>query len=210
MALPNAYLITTKNLESFFNSITSAQAPERFTIKFLENLEFKSTNDRLYVGILKALKFIDETGVPTQRYFEFLDQTQSKSVLADAIREAYSDLFSVKVDAYNLSQEEVKNKFKTLTQGQKSDKVLGLMAMTFKALADFAEWKGAKIKHTKEEKTPEVKPLIKENKEIDPLEVKDQMKNLDLCYNIQIHLPATRDNAVYDAIFKSLKDHLFK
>ena len=28
-------------------------------------------------------------------------------------------------------------------------------------------------------------------------------------YNIQIHLPESRDQAVYDAIFKSLKKHLF-
>lgn len=29
-----------------------------------------------------------------------------------------------------------------------------------------------------------------------------------LNYNIQIHLPETRDTAVYDAIFKSLKEHI--
>ena len=29
-----------------------------------------------------------------------------------------------------------------------------------------------------------------------------------LHYNIQIHLPATKDVEVYNAIFKSLKDHL--
>jgi hypothetical protein len=31
-----------------------------------------------------------------------------------------------------------------------------------------------------------------------------------LHYNIQIHLPATKDTEVYDAIFKSLKEHLFE
>jgi hypothetical protein len=30
----------------------------------------------------------------------------------------------------------------------------------------------------------------------------------EMHYNIQIHLPETRDITVYDAIFKSLKQHL--
>lgn len=30
----------------------------------------------------------------------------------------------------------------------------------------------------------------------------------EMHYNIQIHLPETRDMAVYDAIFRSLKEHL--
>jgi hypothetical protein len=82
MALPESYLMTPKNINSFFNSIINAQAPVKFTIKFLEQLEFKSTTDRLFVGVLKALKFIDANGIPTERYFKFIDQTQSKQVLA--------------------------------------------------------------------------------------------------------------------------------
>jgi hypothetical protein len=31
-----------------------------------------------------------------------------------------------------------------------------------------------------------------------------------LHYNIQIHLPATKDIEVYNSIFKSLKEHLFE
>lgn len=34
MALSNAYLMTSKNLEGIFAAIRNAQAPEKFTIKF--------------------------------------------------------------------------------------------------------------------------------------------------------------------------------
>ena len=51
MALTNAYLQTTKNLHSIINSVISAKAPERFTNKFLEDLGFKSSNDRLYIKV---------------------------------------------------------------------------------------------------------------------------------------------------------------
>lgn len=78
MALTNSYLVSVKNFEAIMNSILAARAPERFTNKFLEDLGFKSSNDRLISGVLKGLGFLSETGEPTQRYYDFLDQTQSK------------------------------------------------------------------------------------------------------------------------------------
>lgn len=210
MALNMSYLVTTKNLDNFLNTIISAQAPERFSQKFLENLEFKSTNDRLFIGLLKSLNFLDEGGVPTQRYFDFLDQTLSKQILAKSIEEAYSDLFSIRKDAYNLTVEEVKNKLKTLTQGQKKENILALMANTFKALCEYADWKTNRPgKDASKEKTPHKL----EEKEVTPTDHKPnniETISPSLNYNIQIHLPETRDNAVYDAIFKSLKEHLLR
>ena len=38
-----------------------------------------------------------------------------------------------------MSQEEVKNKLKTLTQGSKGDKVIDSMARTFRTLCDYAD-----------------------------------------------------------------------
>jgi len=58
--------------------------------------------------VLKALGFIDDAGVPKQRYFDFLDQGQSARVLAEGIREAYSDLFNVNKNAQTLTIDEVK------------------------------------------------------------------------------------------------------
>ena len=55
MALPESYTLKTGAIESYFNAILDAQPPERFSVKFLENLGFTSTNDRLFIGILKDL-----------------------------------------------------------------------------------------------------------------------------------------------------------
>src|SRR6185312_10319920 len=102
MALTTAYLVTTKNLEAFLNAVKTAQAPERMTNKFLTDLDFSSSNDRLFITLFKALGFVSENGEPTNRYFEFLDQSQSGRVLAQGIREAYEDLFRVNREAYKL------------------------------------------------------------------------------------------------------------
>lgn len=220
MSLTNSYLNTTKNFESIMNSILNAKAPERFTNKFLEDLGFKSSNDRLIIGVLKSLGLLDDMGQPTQRYFDFLDQSQSKKVIAIGIQEAYEDLFNLRKDAQNLSNDEVKNKLKTITQGQKSDKVLGCMVLTFRTLCDYADWDIIKHPQNKEsinDSDSEMKKSgpskkITETASFNDTSHQNKSNNempMELHYNIQIHLPETTNMAVYDAIFQSLKKHLF-
>lgn len=207
MALTNCYLASTKNFEGIMNSILGARAPERFTNKFLEDLGYKSSNDRLVTGVLKSLGMLNDTGEPTQRYYDFLDQTQSKKIIAIGIQEAYEDLFNLNKDAQNLTQEEVKNKLKTLTQGTKSESVIEKMAKTFKTLCDYADW--TDIPNIPQLKDKEIDDTLEPNsKATTSIESKTKHSNMSLHYNIQIHLPETTNMAVYDSIFQSIKNHL--
>jgi len=110
-------------------------------------------------------------------------------------------------------KQEVKNKLKTITQGQKTDKVITLMANTFCALCSLADWdaKNKKIKAKESNKA-----IAQEDKKIQEVKTPEEKiisnskkEKLELHYDIQIHLPETRDEAVYDAIFSSMKKHLF-
>jgi hypothetical protein len=205
MSLPTSYLTSTKNLEGILTAIQGAQAPEKFTQAFLESLEFKSTSDRLAIGVLKSLGFLDDSGKPTERYFRYLDQTQGAKVLAEGIKEAYQDLFKVNTKAQELSKQELVNKFKTLGQGQISEPVLDKMALTFLSLvkfADFSSATGSTTVHPGIVSGDEGKKSEKEPRHHGGLSLGG------LVYNIQIVLPESRDPAVYDALFNSLKRHL--
>lgn len=205
MSLTNSYLTSTKNVEAIFNSMLAAKAPEKFTTKFLEDLGFKSSGDRLFISMLKALGFLDNNGIPQQRYFEFMDQSQAKQIVAQGIMDAYEDLFSLRKDAQNLTNDEVKNKLKTLTQGQKGERVIELMALTFKTLCNYADWTDKNFnKDNNAQKDLETQNTNPNNEQI----VNHKENHMDLHYNIQIHLPETTNMAVYDAIFQSLKKHL--
>lgn len=216
MSLMTSYLLKTSNLQEFFNAIRSAKAPERLTHKFLKDLDFKSSNDRLFIGVLKGLGFIDESAVPQQRYFDFLDQSNSGRVLAEAIEEAYSDLFNLRRDAQKMENTEVRGKFKSLTQGQKSDNVTNNMATTFAALCEQADW--SKPKRPKSKVTDKKEVQLAEDKSersngipqesIGMLKDSGAAQKLQLHYNIQLILPNSRDPAVFDAFFTSLKKHL--
>lgn len=204
MTLPKSYLTSTKNLAAILGAIEAAQAPKKFTLRFLRSLEFKSNTDRLIVGVLKSLGFLSVDGGLTDRYYRYLDQTQSKIVLAEGIREAYSDLFQVNKNAHSLAQKVVVNKFKTLTQGQYSDRVLVNMARTFVSLCKLADFKSKPAVQPEPEGDEEPK-----GEEVDqPPAPKGKMSLGGLHYNIQIILPESRDPKVYDALFRSLKEHL--
>jgi len=217
MALMSTYLVTAKNLEALLNSLSGAKAPEKFTNKFLSDLGFASSNDRLYVSLFKGLGLVNENSEPTQDYFDLLDQTQLKKVLAKCTMRAYEDLFNLNKDANKMTHEEVKNKLKTLTQGKNSDKVYGLMATTFKALCDVSDFTKSASPTKKTEEDSVEDSLVEKRKDVneppkiqmlDKQEKQRKMPFGGLVYNIQIHLPDTRDEKVYEAIFSSLRKYL--
>lgn len=224
MALPKSYLTSTKNLGAILEAIQQAKAPERFTVRFLESLDFKGTADRLVLGVLKSLGFLDDQGRPTSRYFSFLDQTQSAVILAEAIRESYSDLFAVNINAQTLTKTDLINKFKTLSQGSYSESVLDKMAATFQSLVKIADFTTPSTKSTKVSLEENGQDDLDEDSESGlendseelsarsrtPRNPSGRIKNLGgLHYNIQIILPESRDPQVYDILFRSLKEHLF-
>ena len=215
MAITSSYLVAVGKLEELLQAVRKAQAPERFTTRFLEELGFKSTNDRLFIGLLKALGFLDEGGTPQQRYFDYLDETQSKIVLAQGIQEAYEDLFRVNKQAHEMSQTQVKNKLKSLTQGQYSDNVLSNMSRTFVELVKFADFANPKPSvATKEPEAPLAEAESRESRDLPASKVDQAPRESNrrlidaLSYRIEVVLPPTRDKTIYDAIFRSLKEHL--
>ncbi|MCC7291894.1 MAG: DUF5343 domain-containing protein [Phycisphaerales bacterium] len=211
MALPDSYTFKANAIPAYFDALLGAQPPERFSVKFLENLGFKSTNDRLFIGILKDLGFLNRDGAPQPRYFEFLDRTRAKQVLADGIRESFSDLFAINVQAHELSLPDVKNKLRTLYAGKKTDLVIGKIANTFRALCDYADFSAPRpAKRAEGVASNEKKPdqQASQDKHEETPAALGQIRVSGLQYHINIVLPDTRDQAVYDAIFKSLRDHL--
>jgi len=148
MGLPTSYMTSVKRIPDIFDSIQSAKAPDTFSIRFLEALGFKSKGDRLIIGVLKDLNFLDSSGKATPDYFEYLDQSQSQKVMAGAIRNAWSDLFAVNVNAQNISKAEFVGKLKTLSQGQLSDRVIDNHFMTFSALTKLGDFSEKREKKT--------------------------------------------------------------
>jgi len=217
MPIAESYTLKPDAISDYFDAIHAAQAPERFSQRFLEQLGFSSTNDRMFIGVLKDLRFLDPDGKPTDTYFKFLDRSNSGKILATQIRAAYHDLFAINKNANDLSKDEIKNKMKVIFKGAKSDNLLNRMAATFQALSALADF-SAPV--SSESPSIDVENTSDDSTESSPSKVETApqhskaapshsgVKISGLQYHINIVLPESRDQMVYDSIFKSLREHL--
>lgn len=215
MAIQPVYLVAAKNLAPFLEALRHAQAPEKVALKFVEDLGFKSTNDRLFIPLLKAMKFLDEAGKPTARYHSFLDDTEWKGVLAEGVRDAFSDLFRINKNAHTFSREQLNGKLRSLSEGKLSPAILGNMTKTFLELVKLADFSGSPPSSMA---SAEGEGPAEEAQESPPGIAPSPPRHAglespvapSLVYRIEIVLPAVRDQAVYDAIFRSVREHLFR
>lgn len=207
MGLSDAYVQGYGKLSELFSKIRDGQAPDQFTSQLLKDWGFTSTNDRKFVPLLKELGFLSPDGKPTSRYHSYRDHSRSKEVMGEALREAYQDIFLIKANPGKDDKEAIQGKFKSFHNA--TDRTAQLMTNTFLALLSLASL-GTKTKSPSEKKEQE--PAKIEVSKVEP--GAEQSRHLPrtptLHYNIQIHLPATKDVEVYNAIFKSLKEHLFE
>ena len=180
-----------------------AGVPDKFTNEFLQKqLGFTSSSDRPVIPVLKALGFIDDANVPTDRYRAYKDPTDAKRVMAEAVRSAYADVFAADQRADQLSATKLQGILARISG--KGDSVTQKMASTFKALADLGDFDAVPGQENPDEdqKTPEESPGgVAERRA-------PSATGPILHHDVHVHLPVSTDIAVYDAIFRSLREHL--
>jgi hypothetical protein len=211
MALANSYVQVYGQLPEVFSKIAEAQAPESFTRQYLKDLGFGSSNYRAVIPLLKSLGFLSAEGAPTNRYRDYRNSARSQEIMGTALREAYGDLFTIKAHPTEADHPLIEGKFKSAHNV--SPNVAKLMANTFYALLALADLDANEDgTDTKVEPTDasETEPSIpKAAKPVPKLPIPESQRHAaTLHYNIQIHLPATKDVEVFNSIFKALKEHL--
>lgn len=206
MALTNSYVIITGKLGQVFQQIRDGAAPSKFTTQHLKDLGFASTNFRAVIPLLKSLGFLTDDGTPTSRYHEYRSEANSKRIMADAIRDTYSDLFTINARPSAADRPLIEGKFKSTHNV--SPATAKKMAQTFFALLELADLSQSPTAKTE----PKVAPSRTEITDSNSHEVPNPNAKVatfpSLNYTIEIHLPPTKDIEVFNAIFKSLKEHL--
>ncbi len=204
------YLNSVSKVQAIMAKIIDGTAPEKFTTGHLKAIGFGASNDRAMVPLLKDLGFLSTEGVPTQRYHDYRNQARSKQVLGEALKEAYPEIFHITETPTATNKPEISGLFKSTHNV--SDQVAGFMANTFLVLLEIAD-----VSH--EQQDNDISTSESETEDIGSEEIKINTpekseaiipKNAiaNLRYNIEIHLPATKEIEVYNSIFKSLKEHL--
>lgn len=202
MADSYPYILTNNKIAPILSKIRSAAKPNKFTYEFLKQLGFSSSNDRAIIPLLKKLGFISEDGAPTEYYDRLRDSTDWQFVLGERMNDLYKDLYNTDTEIHKKGDDEVKGAIARITG--KDEASVGRYFTTFKALSNLAKF-GSSPKVSKEVEIPKESQLTpKKSLNISEIE----HKGLSFQHNIEIHLPATTDISVYNAIFKSLRENL--
>ncbi|MCC7506230.1 MAG: DUF5343 domain-containing protein [Saprospiraceae bacterium] len=213
MAKYPPYVNAYGKISDVFEAIKGASVPPKFTNDFLSTvLGLKSSSYRAMVPLLKKLDFLDQNSVPTETYKSYREDSVSKSVLAEKVKDAYSDLYRASEYAHKLEKEELNSKLKTLLGVGNDDKALPYVIGTFIELVKLSEFdvkKSNKSPHSskKPEETtqPPKETSLPPKTEDEHISIK---RKFGISYTINLNLPATTEIEVYNSIFKALKDNL--
>lgn len=193
------YMMSNNKIQPIITKIQQAARPVKFTIEVLRTLGFTSTNDRAFIPLFKKLGFLLDDGTPSALYDQLKDATSTSTILGVQIKSLYADLYAINTEIHKAPEAEAKGAISRVT-GKDADGVTKIYN-TFKTLCNIATFDVAQTPSDaeEEESTPQTNNAT-------PAVVTPRTNEFH--YNIQIHLPATNDISVYNAIFKSLKDNL--
>lgn len=196
------------NIVKLFRAIKDASVPPKFTNDFMQTvLGLKSTSYRAMIPLLKRLGFIDQANVPTQAYRDYRDDSRSGSVMAERVKDAYSDLFVANEYAYKLNKEELLSKLRTVTGAAVDDNNIPIVAGTFTELVKMSEFESSTKRSTKKKEAEPEREVIP-SEHVVPQPSHHVPAKLGISYTINLNLPATTEIEVFNAIFKSLKEHI--
>jgi hypothetical protein len=184
----------------YFGKFQETGVPPKVNADWLKSLGYKSGNDSYIIAVLKFIGFIDNLNVPTDIWKSYKDPTRSSAILAKAIQTGYKDLFAVYEDAYRKDREALYAFFSSKTGKAKA--TVDLMVNTFLNLCQLADF---------EKTLADLSPKSQQTEEPSKTKVSIRPERgiiSEMHINIQLHLPATNDSTVYDALFKSLRKHL--
>ncbi len=200
------YTPNPANLRRFFEKIPETGIPGKVTLQVLKSLGFKSSNDRSILAALKSLKFVDDSGVPTEAWQRFRHTGQNAAVMASAIRAAYSDLFRTYPDANQKDNEALRNYFSSHSKSGQA--VLNLMVRTFKTLCELSDFEAVPAESAEPEEIVEVPGGNVRNSSLKTAKLPKYESGLTVNINIALQLQATDDASVYDKFFAAMKKHL--
>lgn len=197
------YMIANNKIAGILENIRSAAKPNKFNKDLLVKMGFTSSNDLAVIPLLRRLNFLSEDNAPTSYYDELRDPTRYQIILADRIRNLYADLYQINTNIHSSPDADVKGAFSRITG--KDETTVTRFFNTFKTLTGLANF-NASTQQTATKTVTVVEPETTTQKTNPNNSLPKSHPQFH--YNIQVHLPATTDISVYNAIFKSLKENL--
>ncbi|AXC09489.1 hypothetical protein ACPOL_0102 [Acidisarcina polymorpha] len=209
MPISLPYLASPGSIKTALDKIKVAATPDRVTGDFVSTkIQMKGGAGAAIPPFLKKIGFVGSDGSPTEIYKRFRNDATSKTAVAEAIKIGYLELEKANEYFYELDDKGLMALITQVTGAEANSPVSKLTLSTLKtlkSLADFETKPALQIveqhkKASSDDGEASKFPVVATNE--------GGGVGLNLAYTINLNLPASTDQAVFNAIFRSLKEHL--
>ncbi|NIE84671.1 MULTISPECIES: DUF5343 domain-containing protein [unclassified Burkholderia] len=217
------YVTATGNVDKALSAIKQAATPTSVSQDFVKTvLNIRGGSGNQITSFLRKIGFAGADGTPTSIYTRFrsTDSEASGGAAAEALKIGYSALYKRNEYMHQLSDEKLKGLIIEETGAGGESSVVNLIINCIKSIKKYANFD---ITNTTTITEPRAE-IGFINNNLNHLRERDKEQGgangsapsqdssigLNLSYTINLNLPATSDIAVFNAIFKSLKENLLR
>jgi Family of unknown function (DUF5343) len=207
------YIATPGNIGKALLGIKAAATPPRVGQDFVKTiLKISGGSGNQMTSYFRKMGFVNDDGTPSETYKKFRNAVTEGAAVAMALRVAYKPLYVRNEYMHELADASLRGLIVEETGWGKDAKTVSLTVACIKQLKGFAKW-DVSIEEPATTAPPKDSGLLPatttspgHQSPHDP--ARTQQFRMQLGYTINLNLPATSDVAVFNAIFKSLKDNL--
>lgn len=203
------YVTAPGNIEKAFLGIKAAAVPDRVSQDFVKTiLQIKGGSGNQMTSFLKKIGFVNADGTPSELYKRFRNSAFTGEAAAEATKIGFAPLYVRNEYMHKLTDEELRGLITEETGHGNDSSLISLISAAIKSMKKFANF--ATPQKTDEETASTISFPTPPQR----VEHKSQASSdrdglgLNLSYTINLNLPATSDIAVFNAIFKSLRENL--
>jgi hypothetical protein len=201
------YLASPGSVKNALEKIRQAATPDRVTRDFVTTkLGIKGGTGYALIPFFKKIGLINADGTPSEYYKQFRNPATGGGAIAAAIKNGYKALGQVNEYFFDLKDNDLFALIVQVTGTEADSPVAKLTFSTLKTLKKFANFEtpvsGEKLLDS------EVPREGFREEPVLPRPIDSVNRGLSLSYTINLNLPATSDQAVFNAIFRSLKEHI--
>jgi hypothetical protein len=205
------YMNSTGLVGKILDKIKEARTPDRFSLDYLGTvLGFSGGSARPFIPLAKRLSLINPDGTPTDLYRRFRGTAEeSQAAMAQAIRVGYAPLYKRNEFAHRMDRKKLEGLIREITGMEEGSSVLRAMTSTFEALKKYADFDATPESDAGGTGSDDANGQGEDRKDgASRTGQGDVPLPVRFGYTININLPDTNDIAVFNAIFKSMKEHL--
>jgi len=201
------YVSSPGNILRALNGIKAAAVPSKVNQDFVKTiLKISGGSGDQMTSFLKKIGFASVDGTSTENYIKFRNPNSTGYAAAIAIKHAYAPLYRRNEFVHAVDDKELLGLVVEETGQAHDAPAVKLTVTCFKNLKTFAEFDGPN--RLIEPRQADDGSIRLENNDNSSSALQRTGIGLNLGYTININLPATTDQAVFNAIFRAIKQNL--